>query len=182
MRLYGWEAEEVAHACQLASEAIGHGTVLEVRDFDVVSYRCRRGGHTTKMLLRFATPTRRKKDGTYPPGVLVRDGERTTYKKILDPIPVSELTGEGERYHTERTTVATRRSCGAPCWHAFGHFIRALFSINSTGCVVTAKARYDGERGFENSYLYTDTNIGSMFNPLQYSEACDCANYGVEEF
>jgi hypothetical protein len=182
VRLYGWTEEGVARACQLASEAIGHGTVLEARNFRVVTERCRRGGQTIDLSLRFASQTCRKKDGSYPPGVLVRPSYYHSYNTVLDAIPMSELTGVGDRYHTERKTTYSRRSCAAPCWHGFGHFIRALFEINSTGCVVTAKARYDTARGFENKYPYTDGNIGSMMEPLQYSDACDCANYGVEEF
>lgn len=182
MKCMGWTENDIAIAARRASERLGEDTRLIAYGPDVIAARSRRGGQTIRFLLRFESPTKRKKDNTYPPGVLVRDSDSTKWHEILDPIPLSELVEGAPRIRLERKTTHFRRSCGVPCWHAFGHFIRALFEINVNGCIVTREARYDGADGFEETYPQTDRNIGSMMYPAQYSELCDCHLYGTEDF
>lgn len=61
------------------------------------------------------------------------------------------------------------KSNGSACWRVHGEFFEALFSLNgsveisSSGKFITA---YAGN--------WQDWNIGSIMNPLYYSEACEC--------
>lgn len=189
MKLYGWTEEQVFRAFNLASERLGYiENYLTFRNPQVISERCKRGGQTLKGTLRFIHPTSRllKRDRqhehvAYLPGVLVRERTVQQIYTVVDPIPYSELTDKsGDVERSVKEYVTRERSCGVPCWHAFGHFFRALFEINPEGKVVTAKAVYDGAGGFR--YHESNGNIGSSTDPLQYSDACKCYEYGVESF
>ncbi len=72
------------------------------------------------------------------------------------------------------------RKVNAVCWHGHRDFFRALF-IAAPDAIVETKipfidedvTRYSAET-FENMYEQTDRNIGSMYAPMLYSEACTC--------
>ena len=53
----------------------------------------------------------------------------------------------------------------AACWHAYGTFIDALPKV--------AEVEANG-RIISPGDMWYDWNIGSMYQPLFYSEACDC--------
>jgi hypothetical protein len=184
MKTWGFSKDDIWRAVRAASYRLGPETQLTLRD---VGER----GKAIKFILRFESSTRRllkrerikldpSNEAEYPPGVMVRPGGKWVTMKQPDAIPASELFSDGHLYRREYRHF--RRGCGAPCWHAFGHFLRCLFEINPEGRVKTGLMDYRGASGFEDTYPATDGNIGSQMEPLMYSEACDCYHYGVEHF
>ena len=62
------------------------------------------------------------------------------------------------------------RHIPAVCWHAHGDFWDILFAINPQTKVWVHKWVTKDKGNWE------DRNIGSMINPLMYSDACECNN------
>lgn len=70
------------------------------------------------------------------------------------------------------------RRIAAACWHANRDVMRAVFEANPRARYKTALADYRGLESF--NALYPETgwqNIGSNFEPLYHSEACECDEY-----
>lgn len=71
----------------------------------------------------------------------------------------------------------TGRRVAAVCWHGHRDFFRALFLLAPLAVVTTCrngKTRYDSET-FEDVFPETGNgNIGSMFEPCAYRDACKC--------
>jgi hypothetical protein len=62
------------------------------------------------------------------------------------------------------------RHIAAACWHVHGYLFEALLKINPDIFIISGgKLRIDKTGG-----NWIDRNIGSMVQPLYYSEACDC--------
>lgn len=57
------------------------------------------------------------------------------------------------------------------CWHVHGCFFEELFKLEENTEIVTAEKRITIMGG-----NWEDKNIGSVMQPLYYSEACDCGN------
>jgi len=152
MLTYGWIESEIKIAAARASDLIG--TPVYCKDVTIKSENCKIGGHTINFVLRPQSGrSARRRDGYYPPG-----------------IKVSFQGGKA-------------RSSGALCFHAFGHFMRAMFEMNPAGRIKTGLADYVGAEGFEDQYPRVGLkNVGSMINPIQHSEACECMLYDVEKF
>ena len=55
------------------------------------------------------------------------------------------------------------------CWHAHGYFFEALLSLNPKAIIKTALATITNENG-----NWQDRNLGSIFEPRYFSEACEC--------
>ncbi|MHC4121958.1 MAG: hypothetical protein ACYSSI_00160 [Planctomycetota bacterium] len=55
------------------------------------------------------------------------------------------------------------------CWHVHGDFFDALFKLSPD-----AEIRSNGFLITKESGNWQDINIGSMMQPLYFSEACDC--------
>lgn len=55
------------------------------------------------------------------------------------------------------------------CWHVHGDFFEELLKINPKVVIKAATKTIDINGG-----NWTDWNIGSMIEPLMYSEACKC--------
>jgi len=65
------------------------------------------------------------------------------------------------------------------CWHVHGWFFEVLLRINPKAEIKALKRTIyvDSETGaIVNNWV--DWNIGSMLEPLYYSEACDCSKEG----
>lgn len=77
----------------------------------------------------------------------------------------------------ERRSYRGRR-VHAVCWHGHREFFRALFRRVPDADVTTALARYTSPAHFEATFGATDKNIGSMVEPMQFSEACACPEGG----
>lgn len=72
------------------------------------------------------------------------------------------------------------RRVAAVCWHGHRDFFRALFAL-APRAVVSVSARMNGEpvvytaENFETTFHETgDRNIGSMFEPCAFRDACIC--------
>lgn len=63
----------------------------------------------------------------------------------------------------------TRRRMAKACWHVHGHFFEALLSVNEDAVIRSGDIVID-----KNGGNWQDRNIGSMYSPLYFSEACDC--------
>jgi len=59
------------------------------------------------------------------------------------------------------------------CWHVHGHFFDYLIQINPKAVIQTCKSKIY-KVGNETIGNWEDYNIGSMIEPLYYSEACGC--------
>jgi len=55
------------------------------------------------------------------------------------------------------------------CWHAHGDFFDALFAVAPDAVISAGDKTITREGG-----NWQDWNIGSMMQPMYYSEACDC--------
>jgi hypothetical protein len=67
----------------------------------------------------------------------------------------------------------------AVCWHGYRDWMRRIFDLDPAARMKTAAADYRRRSGFEELFEATgDRNIGSMMQPLDYRNACDCDPYG----
>ena len=64
---------------------------------------------------------------------------------------------------------AKKRRTGSACWHVHGHFFEELLKVNPEAVIKSASGTIDINGG-----NWIDRNIGSIYSPLYYSEACDC--------
>lgn len=78
-------------------------------------------------------------------------------------LKVKDSSGAGAK------TGFSGRKTVAACWHIHGDFFEALFDINIDAVVRTANKVITREEG-----NWQDWNIGSIMEPLYYSEACNC--------
>ena len=68
------------------------------------------------------------------------------------------------------------RAVFAVCWHGHRDFFAEVFRRAPAARIDTAMIRYSGAADFQSKYPYTgQRNIGSMYEPLAYIDACDCA-------
>jgi hypothetical protein len=65
------------------------------------------------------------------------------------------------------------RRIAAACWHVHGRFFEALFEVNPKAEVVT-NWRGGTRKITAQGGNWQDAQIGSMFRPMMFSEACDC--------
>jgi hypothetical protein len=63
----------------------------------------------------------------------------------------------------------TGRRMPIACWHVYGRFFEELFTINPAIVVVALGRKITKDEG-----NWVDSNIGSIAQPLKYSEACNC--------
>lgn len=73
----------------------------------------------------------------------------------------------------------TGRRLISACYHAHGHFFEALFKRNPNAKIISR-----GKTITANAGNWNDCNIGSIMQPLYFSEACKCAeiNELIEAF
>jgi heterodisulfide reductase subunit B len=63
-------------------------------------------------------------------------------------------------------------STGSACWHVHGFFFEKLLELNANAVIVTKYGKID-----KNGGNWVDRNIGSIMQPLMYSEACECSEF-----
>jgi len=105
---------------------------------------------------------------------------RTSRSSVSFGLSVRDCRKRGGRRGFSRNKDGERRRIGGcACWHAHGHFFEALFSIAPNAVIrasgvepITGPDSYDGN--------WQDRQIGSAFDPLYYSEACDCYEHDHE--
>ena len=61
-----------------------------------------------------------------------------------------------------------RRTVSA-CWHVHGNFFDRLFRICPDAIILAGNQKITAQAG-----NWQDRNIGSTFQPLMYSESCEC--------
>jgi hypothetical protein len=67
-----------------------------------------------------------------------------------------------------RRGLTGRRSVAA-CWHVHGYFFDAVWTIEPAAIIDAGALRMTGKAD-----NWQDRNIGSMYQPAMYSEACCC--------
>jgi hypothetical protein len=73
------------------------------------------------------------------------------------------------------------RRAHALCWHGFRDAFRKAFEVDPDCEFHTALAKWKGKAHFEANFEESGyVNIGSVFQPLQWREACDCACCGLD--
>lgn len=66
---------------------------------------------------------------------------------------------------------------GAVCFHGHKKFMEGVFAINKDAIIRTKMAAYLGRESFESQWPHVQrSNMGSMFMPVEYGDACNCAN------
>lgn len=74
------------------------------------------------------------------------------------------------------------RRISAVCWHGHAAFFRALFKLAPTAVVSSSRmgsVRYTADN-FEETYGPTgDWNVGSMYAPMAFRDACDYDTHPV---
>jgi hypothetical protein len=68
----------------------------------------------------------------------------------------------------------TGRRMPIACWHVYGRFFDELFALNPAIVVVAMGKKITKDAG-----NWQDQNIGSIANPMKYSEACNCCKEDV---
>ena len=109
----------------------------------------------------------------------VKQALETINKKYDNNIVFKTLNELGHRVHFTLTVKNSRgkggrightgRRIAAACWHVHGTLFDEIFNI-CPDAVITAC----GNKITMNEGNWQDKNIGSQFQPLFYSEACDC--------
>lgn len=79
-------------------------------------------------------------------------------------LTVSSSKGKGARIGFSGRRIA------AACWHAHGAFMDNL----PENAVIVVSGGRDGKMTLYPGSPWVDRNIGSMMQPLYYSDACEC--------
>lgn len=143
-----------------------------------------------EMHLAIARLTEKTRTGFYFTAEIPMDGQIERWSTRLVPVTAGQRKKEDELYPAGVLVRPTfsgkgtgRRRVHAACYHAHGHFMRALFEMNPEGKIITAVARYVGVDGFNNyaaSVAYKE--MGSIMQPMQYRELCDCFEHRKDSF
>lgn len=93
-------------------------------------------------------------------------------------LKVANSRGKGSRIGFSTNKDGSKRRLASACFHAFGYFIMALREINSDVVIHSNGKKIDRDSTMID--IWEDRNIGSMMQPLYYSEACDCIDQGID--
>jgi len=84
-------------------------------------------------------------------------------KRISFTLTVKTSKNEGGRIgHTGRRVAAA-------CWHVHGYFFEKVWELEPEALIIAGSLRMTGEDD-----NWQDRNIGSVYQPMMYSEACNC--------
>lgn len=84
---------------------------------------------------------------------------------------VKDSKGSGHRLGFTRNNDGNRRRLVSACWHVYGTFVDAIFEIAPDAKVSNGVT---GKMDTVDSWYWHDRQIGSMMDPIMYSDACDC--------
>lgn len=70
----------------------------------------------------------------------------------------------------------TGKRMASACWHVHGTFFDALLGIEPQAVIISRGG--PGARIDRNGGNWQDCNIGSQFQPMMFSGACDCGVLG----
>ena len=80
-----------------------------------------------------------------------------------------------QRVGFSKNKDGSRKKVNSICWHGYKDFLIEMYKYHPNARVVTAQATYLNKEDFEQKYPDTAfNNIGSMVDPLYYSDACLC--------
>jgi len=104
---------------------------------------------------------------------------KTVNKKYENNIVFKRFEQKGKQFVFTLTVKNSKKAGGrignsgkrvaAACWHVHGDFFDALLEINENAVITTCSGKIDKNNG-----NWQDRNIGSIYEPLMYSEACNC--------
>jgi len=73
------------------------------------------------------------------------------------------------------TSKGNRRKLVALCWHGYREVMQRIYKVNPDTIISTAQITYHDKRDFDRNYHETGyKNIGSMIEPFNYIDACEC--------
>ena len=82
---------------------------------------------------------------------------------------VKDSHGKGARLGFPSCDTGNQRHLVNACWHVHGEFFDALFAINPDAIIRSNGQKITAEYG-----NWQDRDIGSLMQPLYFSEACEC--------
>jgi len=85
---------------------------------------------------------------------------------------VKDSHGKGARLGQHLTKKGNRRHLINACWHVHGDFFEALLKINPKAEITALNKKITMNSGHYE--IWRDWNIGSLYEPLYFSEACEC--------
>lgn len=88
-------------------------------------------------------------------------------------IKVRDSQKAGHRVGFVKTSKGNRRKMPCACWHVHGDFFEKLLEINEDVVIKSSLAQHLLTID-KNGGNWQDFNIGSVYEPLFASEACDC--------
>lgn len=94
-------------------------------------------------------------------------------KAILFTLRVKDSKLAGHRRGFSFGDRPAKRLTSA-CWHVHGSFFDALLEVNPNAVIVTRSGDIFKRSSGDVVGNWEDSNIGSMYRPLYFSEACDC--------
>jgi hypothetical protein len=102
-------------------------------------------------------------------------------KNLIFTLKVKDSKKPGHRLGFENAEGKQRRMAYA-CWHVHGTFFDELLNINPEAIICTWAGNknqiYSTGRDKNGAAIvfgnWEDPNIGSVYNPLYFSEACEC--------
>ena len=68
------------------------------------------------------------------------------------------------------------RHVSAACWHVHGLLFDTILSLSPDAVIETGMKSKDGKKHLISRFggNWQDMNIGSIYHPFMYSDACDC--------
>ena len=84
-------------------------------------------------------------------------------------IRVKDSRGDGSRHGHSRNKNGEHRRTNSACWHTHGDLFDILFKINNE-----CEVRSGGKLITSDNGNWEDRNIGSIMEPMYFSEACEC--------
>lgn len=94
-------------------------------------------------------------------------------KNVSATLYTKDTQKAGHRVGFVRTSRGNRRKLPSACWHVHGDLFDAILKINEN-VVIKSSFRQEPIIIDKNGGNWQDWNIGSNFDPLYFSEACDC--------
>ncbi len=98
----------------------------------------------------------------YADNICFKDIKRVSAERIQFTLTVKNSREPGGR------RSRTGRRIAAVCWHVHGHFFEHLFN-DDVKLIIAGTKRMESEDD-----NWQDWNIGSIMEPMYYSNACDC--------
>lgn len=95
--------------------------------------------------------------------------EQVSRNRVAFTLKVKDSHKKGARLSQSVTSKGNRRHLINACWHVHGDLFDCLFAINPDIFIIAC-----GKKITRKSGNWEDRNIGSLMNPLAYSDACEC--------